>query len=95
MALHFVSTAVLTAKDGISYEQSEEVKTKAHLANSNNINSGANKSLFQQLAEQQEAKDEIYNANTKLIFGELQHMERMNKYMMDGYIHTCHLLMNI
>jgi hypothetical protein len=69
MALHFVSTSILSSEDGIGFEKeikkdTEDVrlaKQAAALAQS--------KPLYEQLADQQRIKDEEYEANTKLIFG--------------------------
>jgi hypothetical protein len=69
MALHFVSTSVLSSADGIGFDK-EEVKENeetraARVAAAN----AAAKPLFEQLAAQQEKKQADYDAQTKLIFG--------------------------
>ena len=71
MALHFVSTAVLSSSDGIAFEtevktDSEEVrkaKAKAAAAHS--------KPLYEQLEAIKQKQQEEYDAMTKLIFGRL------------------------
>jgi len=68
MALHFVSTSVLTSGDGIAFENeekkdSEEVRNAARYATI-----AASRPLFEQLAEQKEKKQLDHDAVTKLIF---------------------------
>lgn len=71
MALHFVSTSVLTSDNGIGYSKEEKKETeevkKARLQ-AERINS---RSLYEQLAEQERLKQAEFDANTKLIFGNI------------------------
>lgn len=66
MALHFVSTAVLTADTSGQYNKevltNEGEKLKQQTAN-------AGKSLYMQLAEKETLRQEQYDANAKLIRG--------------------------
>ena len=71
MALHFVSTAILSSTDGIGFEtevkkDSEEVRIAKQAAIA-----AQNRPLFEQLADQELKKQSEYDANTKLIFGML------------------------
>jgi hypothetical protein len=68
MALHFVSTSVLSSKDGFSFENeekkdSEEVRLAAAAAAA-----ADKKPLFEQLNDLKNRKQEEYDANTKLLF---------------------------
>lgn len=68
MALAFVSTSILKsseASEGLGYD--EEIDIKKDKSNST-TNSSA-KPLYQQLAEQQEARDLLYEEQTKLLNG--------------------------
>jgi hypothetical protein len=69
MALHFVSTSVLSSTESGGY--SEELKgddDEVHLAQVNALKS-VGRPLHEQLAEQAMRKQAEYDANTKLIFG--------------------------
>uniref|UniRef100_A0A6V1RVK1 FAM192A/Fyv6 N-terminal domain-containing protein n=1 Tax=Heterosigma akashiwo TaxID=2829 RepID=A0A6V1RVK1_HETAK len=68
MASGFVSTAVLTSEDGVGFSKETRKETdEVKLAEKRNEHANA-KPLFQQLAENQEKKQEEYDAVTKLIF---------------------------
>mmetsp|Transcript_23879 Transcript_23879/g.35036 ORF Transcript_23879/g.35036 Transcript_23879/m.35036 type:complete len:200 (+) Transcript_23879:32-631(+) len=93
MALHFVSTSVLSSSDGIGYEKEEKKETEDTRAARIAAERAASKPLFEQLAEQQEKKQAEYDANTKLIFAPpkaldeedveyFQHMEQLRKQQM-------------
>lgn len=69
MALHFVSTSVLSSSDGIAFEK-EEKKDSEEVRSANAAALAAkNKPLFEQLEAIKAKKQEEYDANTKLIFG--------------------------
>ena len=71
MALQFVSTSVLSSADGIAFE-SEEKKDSEEVRKAKAAATAAeNKPLFEQLADNQAKKQEEYDANTKLIFGNI------------------------
>jgi hypothetical protein len=68
MALHFVSTSILSSSDGIDYNdethrESEESRTARLKAET-----GASKPLYMQLADREEEKKADYDAMTKKIF---------------------------
>jgi hypothetical protein len=67
MALHFVSTSVLTSEDGIGFEN-EIKKDSVDVLNNKKLDLYS-KPLFEQLANQQEVKQAERDAITKLIFG--------------------------
>lgn len=66
MALHFVSTSVLTSSDGIAFEH-EEKKDTLDVRNATKANE-VSRPLFEQLAEQNDKKQADRDAITKLIF---------------------------
>lgn len=66
MALHFVSTSVLTSSDGIAFEH-EEKKDTLDVRNAAKTND-TSRPLFEQLAEQNDKKQAERDAITKLIF---------------------------
>lgn len=68
MALHFVSTSVLSSSDGIAYEK-EDVKNTEETRLAKIAQQKESKPLYQQLAEQKEIKDAEYEANSKLLRG--------------------------
>ena len=68
MALHFVSTSVLSAKDNGEYSEEMRENEEVLLAKVA-ASKSANKPLYEQLAEQAMKKQAEYDANTKLIFG--------------------------
>jgi hypothetical protein len=69
MALHFVSTSVLSSTDGIGFEK-EEMKDSEEIRKAKAASSiSSAKPLYEQLALQQAKKQEEYDANTKKIFG--------------------------
>lgn len=69
MALHFVSTSVLSSSDGIGFEKEEMKESEETRAAKVAADRAAAKPLFEQLADQQDKKQAEYDANTKLIFG--------------------------
>jgi hypothetical protein len=70
MALHFVSTSVLSAKDNGEY--TEELKDNDEVFKEKvSASKSVGKPLFEQLAEQAMKKQADYDANTKLIFGNI------------------------
>ena len=69
MALHFVSTSILSSADGIGFDK-EEVKESEETRNARiAAERAAAKPLYEQLAAQQDKKQAEYDAQTKLIFG--------------------------
>ena len=69
MALHFVSTSVLSSSDGIAFENEEKKDSEEVRQAKAAAIAAENKPLFEQLADLKAKKQEEYDANTKLIFG--------------------------
>jgi hypothetical protein len=68
MALHFVSTSVLTSDNGIDFSNETAIETE-EAKNLKLKNSGAaNLPLYLQLAQQKDKKKTEYDENTKKIF---------------------------
>lgn len=67
MALHFVSTSVLTSEDGIQFSKEESLETEEAKKLRQNQERQANKPLYLQLAERQDEKQIEYDKVTKLI----------------------------
>ncbi len=69
MALHFVSTSVLSSDNGIDFTKEVQLETeeakRLRLANE----AAARKPLYLQLAEKKELQQAEYDANTKKMFG--------------------------
>lgn len=74
MALHFVSTSVLSSADGIAFENEEKKDTEEIRQAKAAAKAAENKPLFQQLEDLKAKKQEEYDANTKLLFGELSYL---------------------
>jgi len=68
MALHFVSSAILTSNDGIDFDEAAVDSAEVRKARAKAEQDGK-KSLFQQLADRQAQKDEEYETNRKLLLG--------------------------
>mmetsp|Transcript_27895 Transcript_27895/g.36289 ORF Transcript_27895/g.36289 Transcript_27895/m.36289 type:complete len:229 (+) Transcript_27895:38-724(+) len=68
MASGFISTAILSSKDGVGYHEEERKETDEVKLAEKRQKEGSSKPLYMQLAEQQEKKQEEYDAVTKLIF---------------------------
>lgn len=71
MALHFVSTTVLSSEDGIGFSKEVALETEEARKARIDAEKAANRPLFMQLAEQQDKKQAEYDANTKKMFGEM------------------------
>lgn len=69
MALHFVSTSVLSSEDGIGYEKEVVKDTQETRSAKAAADAASNKPLHQVLAEAAEAKQADYDAKTKELFG--------------------------
>ena len=66
MAIRFVSTEILTSKDGVSFTESEKVDSK-EVSEARRENRPG-KSLYDQLEAQKEKQQEAYDEHTKAIY---------------------------
>jgi hypothetical protein len=78
MALHFVSTSVLSSTESGGYSEELKGDDESHLAQVN-ASKSAGKPLHEQLAEQAMRKQAEYDANTKLIFGLLLYLQNLTE----------------
>jgi hypothetical protein len=69
MALHFVSTSVLSSDDGIAFSKETALESDEARKVRLEKERAAQKPLYQQLAEQNERKQEEYDKISKLLFG--------------------------
>jgi hypothetical protein len=75
MALHFVSTAVLSSEDGIEFSKEIQLETEEARKTRQAAENASKRPLYMQLAEQQDKKQAEYDANTKAMFGELNFLD--------------------
>ena len=68
MALHFVSTTILTSDDGIEFKKEVQLETEEAKRIRITQEKVASRPLFMQLAEQQEKQQAEKDKITKLIF---------------------------
>lgn len=68
MALHFVSTSVLTSEDGIDFSKETQLETEEAKKIRLEREKVGSKPLFMQLAEQQDKQQLERDKITKLIF---------------------------
>ena len=71
MALHFVSTSVLSSENGIDYSKEVQLETEEAQKLRRAEEAAAKKPLYLQLAEKKELAQAEYDANTKKMFGSL------------------------
>lgn len=68
MALHFVSTSVLSSSDGIDFNSETQKETEESRAARLRAEAAAAKPLYMQLAEREDEKKQEYDAMTKKLF---------------------------
>jgi hypothetical protein len=66
MSLRFVKTSILSSEDGLDFSKEQSVETEEQRLN--RLKREQSKPLYEQLAEQQQKKQEEYDANTRLLF---------------------------
>lgn len=83
MALHFVSTSILSStEEGYNEEIKENEETIKLKKLQEKLSS---RPLYEQLAEQAAKKEAEYNANTKLIFGQIYFIINKNHLLLYYY----------
>jgi exoribonuclease II len=68
MALHFVSTSVLSSEDGIEFQKEVQLETEEAKKAKKEAERQANQPLYLQLQAQKDKKQEEFDANTKKLF---------------------------
>lgn len=68
MTLRFVKTSILVSEDGLDFSKETAVESEETRNNRLARETGAEKPLYQQLADQKQRKQDEYDANTKLLF---------------------------
>lgn len=68
MALHFVSTSILSSENGIDFGKEEIIISEESKKAIAAAERASNRPLYEQLFDQQQKKQEEYDANTKRMF---------------------------